>query len=176
MRFSILGCTVLALAACTACSTTPPEPPSEAESESAPAAPAEMPQPTAEAVWSYLEDKNFKSWELWPGKGEFFEGKEPHGALLTNYLNPPAFDAVSNKTGSMPPGAIIVKENYSPEKELMATTVMYKSEGFDSEHNDWFWLKRLADGTVEASGKVASCQKCHGTASGNGYILTGSIK
>ncbi len=28
-----------------------------------------------------------KNFELWPGKGEMYPGKEPHGSLLTTYVN-----------------------------------------------------------------------------------------
>lgn len=167
---------------CFAC--TPAGPPEEAEVApgSAPAA-AETaapsddgPAPTAKAVWNHLQEADYESnWSLWPGKGEFFEGQEPHGALLTNYLNPPAMRALEGDATSMPPGAIIVKHNYTPDRTLAAVTVMYKSAGFDPEHNDWFWLKRAADGTVEASGKVEGCQSCHGAASDNDYVLTGEL-
>lgn len=36
-----------------------------------------------------------------------------------------------NGVGSMPSGAILVKENYMPDSTLAATTVMYKVDGFD---------------------------------------------
>jgi hypothetical protein len=29
------------------------------------------------------EEDNYKSWSLWPGKGETYNGTEPHGALGT---------------------------------------------------------------------------------------------
>ena len=49
----------------------------------------------------------------------------------------------------MPSGAIIVKEHYSPAGELGAVTVMCKKSGYNPEHNDWFRVKELADGTIE---------------------------
>ena len=109
----------------------------------------ELPDTTAASVIAYLDEANYQeSWELWPGLGEKVEGGEPHGMLLTTYLNPVALKAFNDKAGTMPDGAIIVKENYTPDGTLAANTVMYKKSGYNPDHNDWFWLKVLADGTV----------------------------
>jgi hypothetical protein len=136
-----------------------------------------MPEPDAEAVWSHLEQKNYQeSWSMWPGKEALYEGTRPHGALLTTYVNEAALEAIENKAGSMPAGAIIVKENYEPDETLAAVTVMYKAEkGYDPDHNDWFWLKRLPDGKVAASGKVKSCIACHSQKADNDYLFTGDL-
>lgn len=132
----------------------------------------QRPEPKAKAVWDYLQQQNYpENWAYWPGTEAFYEGTEPHGALLTTYVNAVAGEALVDKPSSMPAGSMIVKENYSPDKELAAVTVMYKAEGYNPEHNDWFWLKRLPDGRVEASGKVESCQGCHQT-SETDYLMT----
>jgi hypothetical protein len=137
---------------------------------------AMMPAPDAAALWAHLEAADYReSFGLWPGKGEFYTGREPHGMLLTTYLNDLAMDALTNGAGAMPVGAIVVKENYTPDSTLAAVTVMYKSEGFDPEHNDWYWLKRLADGTVEVSGQGAGCIACHSAQASNDYLFTGQL-
>ena len=82
--------------------------------------------------------------------------------------------AVNSNASAMPNGAIIVKENFTPEGVLAATTVMYKQSGYNPEHNDWFWLKVLADGTIERQGKVEGCQNCHGDVKDNDYVWTGA--
>lgn len=136
-----------------------------------------MPDTTATALWAHLEGAGYTAnWTLWPGKGQLYQGTEPHGMLLTTYLNELALDALTNKAGTMPAGAIVVKENYMPDSTLAAVTVMYKAAvGYNPEHSDWFFLKRLADGTVEASGRVAGCQGCHGGVAANDYLFTGSL-
>jgi hypothetical protein len=135
-----------------------------------------LPDTTGAAVWSYLEAADYRAnWELWPGKGELYTGQEPHGALLTTYLNRAAHAALTGMAGSMPAGAIIVKENYMPDRTLAAITVMYKVEGYDSANNDWYWVKRLADGTIEVQGRGAGCIGCHSAQQGNDYIFTGSL-
>lgn len=137
---------------------------------------ASLPDTTAQAVWSYLSDNDYsQNWEMWPGKSAFYQGTEPHGALLTTYLNEPALKAVTNKAGTMPNGAIIVKENYKPDSTLAATTIMYKREGYNADAGDWFWAKYGPEGGVQASGKVESCIKCHAEAKGNDYLFIGSL-
>lgn len=140
---------------------------------------AQPPDTTAAAVWAHLQQVNYReNWPMWPGKGQLYQGVEPHGMLLTTYLNPVALDAVTNRAGTLPDGAIVVKENYAPDSTFAAATVMYKARGYDPEHNDWFWMKRNADGTVEAQGRVQMCTACHAQEGGarNDYIRTGPIQ
>ncbi len=135
-----------------------------------------LPDTTGAAVWEYLQGVDYRvNWQLWPGKGELYEGQEPHGQLLTTYLNSAAHAALAGLAGSMPAGAIIVKENYMPDSTLAAITVMYKVAGYDSEHNDWFWTKLMPDGTVEVEGRGQGCIACHAAQSRNDYIFTGSL-
>jgi hypothetical protein len=134
------------------------------------------PDTTAAALWSYLESVDYQAnWQLWPNKGELYTGQEPHGALLTTYLSPSAYEAVTGMAGSMPDGAIIVKENYMPDSTLAAVTVIYKSQGYNPAHDDWFWLKRLPDGTVEVQGRGTSCIACHQSQAANDYLFTGPL-
>lgn len=136
------------------------------------------PDTTAAGLWAHLQGSNYReSWATWPGKGELYEGQEPHGMLLTTYLNSLALDAVTNMAGSMPPGAVVVKENFAPDSTYAAATIMYKAAaGYDTTNNNWFWLKRTADGTIEAQGRVAGCIGCHGQQRANDFIFTGALR
>jgi hypothetical protein len=135
-----------------------------------------LPDTTGAALWAYLEAADYQAnWGLWPDKGELYTGQQPHGALLTTYLNPAAQHELQAMAGSMPAGAIIVKENYKPDSTLAAVTVMYKVEGYDPDHNDWFWLKRLPDGTIEVEGRGAGCIACHTAQAANDYVFTGPL-
>ena len=136
---------------------------------------AAMPDTTAEAVWAHLESAGYQSWSMWPGKEAQYTGGEPHGMLLTTYLNEVALEALNGTATSMPAGAMIVKENYMPDGMLAAVTVMYKTESFNPDHNNWFFIKRLADGTVEVGGRGAGCENCHGARADNDYVLTSSL-
>ena len=138
---------------------------------------SDLPDTTGAAMLQYLTEQDYQeAWELWPGKGEKYEGPPPHGMLLTTYLNDAAFNALTSKAGSLPDGSIIVKENYTPEGVLDATTVMYKVAEYNPDHNDWFWTKVAADGTVQEEGKVEGCQACHGQQRDNDYIWTSPLK
>ena len=154
---------------------------SEPEAEPAAAQQAQtLPEASAEAVLAYLTAADFRnSWDLWPGKGEKYEGTEPHGALLTTYLNPAAAQAAADGAGQMPPGAIVVKDNFMPDGMLGASTVMYKIEGYNPEAGDWWWAKFMPDGSVDmdgmAQGRVEMCIGCHAKGADNDYLLTGSI-
>ncbi|MDW7774467.1 MAG: cytochrome P460 family protein [Desulfobulbaceae bacterium] len=137
---------------------------------------AEMPPAEGQAFVRYITETNsYKQWELWPGKDEMYKGTEPHGALLTTYVNKTALEAIKQQAGKMPEGAIIVKENYTPDRKLAAVTAMYRKSGFNPEAGDWFWIKYGPDGKIEASGKAEGCINCHGKAKGNDWLFTGNI-
>lgn len=131
----------------------------------------DLPKPDAKALWDHLQNYQ-KEYKLFPGTQKMYKGSDPHGAWLTTYVNSTAHKALTDaKGGPLPSGSIIVKENFMPDRTLGAVTVMYKVDGYNPQHNDWFWLKRMADGKVEASGKVDACISCH-SASTRDYILT----
>ena len=151
----------------------------------------------ANELWDKMKNENYqKNWKMWPGKEAFYEGKEPHGTFLTTkephetflttYVNAAAHEAIVKTEGKMPPGAIIIKENYLPDKNIASITVMYKIEGFDPDAFDWFWVRFAPSGkvmteekdgkTVTLAGKVASCIECHGKQTSNDYIFTSPLK
>lgn len=140
----------------------------------------EMPvDTTAEAVWAYLQAQDYRdSWDFWPGREPYYEGTEPHGALLSTYLNAPAMRGLTalrnqESVDDLPFGSMLVKENYNPDSTLASITVMYKAEGFDPEHHDWWWMRRFPDGTVQASGRGEMCLSCHQQASASAdYLMT----
>ncbi|MDT8435904.1 MAG: cytochrome P460 family protein [Gemmatimonadota bacterium] len=138
------------------------------------------PDTTGAAVWSHLQRVDYAAnWDLWPGTGEYYEGQQPHGMLLTTYVNDVAAAGLASDAGRLPAGAIIVKENYKPDSTLVAVTTMYKVEGYNPDANDWFWVKHLPDGSVDgdgaAQGRVQSCIGCHGRQAANDYLFTGEL-
>ncbi|TAL24954.1 MAG: hypothetical protein EPN94_06195 [Nitrospirae bacterium] len=134
-----------------------------------------LPGPNAEKLYEYIvRYKPYTEWELWPKKGKFYEGAEPHGAPLTTFVNDAAFHSIFEKKG-MADGSIIVKENIA-DKKSVTLTVMYKIKGYNPDAGDWFWAKYNPDGKVEASGKVKGCIDCHSKMKDNDYIFTGKVK
>jgi len=141
--------------------------------------PVEVPMDTTvAAVRGHLDIENYQeNWSMWPEREALYSGAEPHGLLLTTYVNDIArtgIDAMrEGALTEMPFGAVVVKENYMPDSTLDAITVMYKHEGYNPEHNDWYWVKYLADRTVEAAGRADGCIGCHAQAGENrDYLLT----
>lgn len=133
------------------------------------------PDTTEAAVWTHLQEEAYRdNWALWPGTGELYSGTEPHGMLLTTYLNATAEEALAGGTdaGDLPFGSIVVKENYMPDSTYAAATVMYRVEGYNPDHDDWLFAKYNGPrGEVEAFGRAAGCQACHQEAQ-TGYIYT----
>ncbi len=107
-----------------------------------------------------------------------YEGVEPHGMMLETFYT---FATVGGHTG-----ALVVKRNYGPEgvsvdevlgdpgTHLGAYTVMFQREdGYDPDNQNWFWVKYLPDGSLDATpdgmalaGMVgknadAGCIACH---------------
>ncbi|HUF13913.1 MAG TPA: cytochrome P460 family protein [Longimicrobiales bacterium] len=134
---------------------------------------ASLPDTTAEAVWAYLRQQDYReSWSLWPGKSRLYAGTEPHGMLLTTYVNEIAHEALTRgAVADLPAGSILVKENYMPDSTLAAATVMYRVDGYNPDHEDWLFAKYDAQGTAEAFGRAPMCQACHQQAR-TGYVYT----
>ena len=80
---------------------------------------------------------------------------------------------------NLPHRSVIVKENYSPDKKLMAITVMQRSKGYDTEHSDWYYAKYMPDGKIARTppemknmpiaGKFMKCIECHAGADGDDF-------
>lgn len=165
----------------TGCQRSADERPAETAPAAAPM--AELPDTTGAAVWAYLQKAAYRdNWTLWPDRGELYKGQEPHGMLLTSYLNDAALQALTSRAGTMPDGAIIIKENYMPDSTLAAVTVMYKVAGYNPDHNDWYFTKHLPDGTLDKApngmsleGRLPGCQACHSAKKDNDYIYTSAI-
>lgn len=137
---------------------------------------ADRPAASGKDVIYYLNQNDYQSWQLWPGKTKLYPGRHPHGALLTTYVSAGAFKAIEGKSGNIPAGEFIVKENFTPDKALAAVTVMYKLAGYNPEGGDWFWLKYAADGTIQKEGKVGGCIGCHAAVKTNDWLFIGPVK
>lgn len=136
-----------------------------------------LPKAEGKAVYDYITKTNpYHNWALFPGKDKLYKGAHPHGALLTTYVNDIALKGINDKVGTLANGAMIIKENYMPDKMLGAVTVMYRVDGYDPDAGDWFWAKYTADGAIEKEGKVAGCINCHTAAITNDWVFTGPVK
>jgi hypothetical protein len=124
-------------------------------------------------LWEFLQKEHYaKNWKMYPGTKAFYPGKEPHGALLTTYVNDVAYNGIKGKQKTMPDESIIVKKNYTADKKLAALTVMQKlRKGYNPQAGNWFWVKYLPDGKIAAAGKVEACISCHAKAKATDYLF-----
>jgi len=132
---------------------------------------AATPGPDGAQLSNYImKDNPYTNWKLWPGTKKLYKGMEPHGALLTVYVNQIALDSMKGKTFAE--GSIIVKENYTADAKLVGLTTMYKVKGSNPEGGDWFYLNSTPDGQVGGAGKVEGCMKCHAKAADKDYVFS----
>lgn len=131
----------------------------------------------ADRVWRLVHEESYDLlWHYETGQpAGFYEGSEPHGAILQTFMNDIAFDAVGSSLDAFPPGAIFVKENYTPERVLDATTVMVKIDGYNPEAGDWFWAKYQPDGSLDAAGRPDGCIACHTQVSDNDFVYDATL-
>jgi hypothetical protein len=136
----------------------------------------EKPKVDAQALWTHISTESpYLDWSLWPGTDEYSEATV-HAKYVTTYVNPAAKKAIEEKRGTLPDGAIIVKENYKADKTLAAIAVMKKVDGYDPKINDWFFAKYKPSGEVDKEEKISKCTNCHREVSENDYIFTDKLK
>ncbi len=134
----------------------------------------DMPGPDGNALWNYISKVSpYTQWSYWPDHQGMQKGRAPHGPLHKVFVNKKALNSAK------PPlqyGAIEVKENYSPAKELKAITVMYKVKGYNPKDGDWFWVKYSPRGEPLKAGKPKGCIGCHGTRAANDFVVVHDFK
>ncbi|MGI6207600.1 MAG: cytochrome P460 family protein [Anaerolineae bacterium] len=149
----------------------------QAQQGPTPSVPSPLEAPLNEALairlWVQLQNANYRQeWDTIPGKGTFYQGQDPHGALLSTYLNPGLIDEIRRRPGVLPNSATLVLESYTPERTLESVAVMQKQAGYNAGHNDWFWAEYGPDGTVRSAGRVPGCIACHGGVWSNDYVYS----
>lgn len=120
-------------------------------------------------VWRQISTGGYQGWAPFPGlPAGYYQGTQPHGALLKIYANRAMFTAPDQP----PDGTIIVKENYGNDRRLATVTLMRKVKGFDPANQDWWWGQFGPGGLVQESGVVPACIGCHRNAQGGDYLFS----
>jgi hypothetical protein len=125
---------------------------------------------SAKTLWTRIkqEDK-YTKYKSWPGYDGMHPGKAPHGRYHKIYVNDIALNSLPNTKRVLPEGSIIVKENFSGDKEMVAITMMAKVNGYNPSAGDWFWAKYDIKNKSFKSGKPAKCIECHTAEKNNDY-------
>ena len=131
----------------------------------------------AEEMWLYLKHGPvaYDEWRAFPGKPEALQrGRSPHGSRIRLVANRKA----RMNSSSLIHGSMLLLENYNATgNRLTSITLMYRSEGYDPQHNDWFWAKYRPDGTLAkvngrpGAGRMSSCIECHKQAGGGDFVF-----
>lgn len=130
--------------------------------------------PSAAKLFTLVTETDpFETWAQFPGLEGTVESAAPHGPMSRTWINEEVESALTNYTGSLPVGSVIVKENLgeSDTDKANSWTIMWKVTGFDPDHNDWFWANITPEGVVNAEGKVDGCIACHSGAQDNDFVF-----
>lgn len=131
---------------------------------------------SGERLWQRVtEESDYHNYRQWKGHDGMRPGQSPHGVWHEVFANRDIYDALPVSGGEVPYGSIIVKENYTSNKEFDKFTIMAKVEGYSPETNDWFWAAISSDGEVLAEGSPMGCLSCHGGLVSNDYIIIKNI-
>lgn len=131
---------------------------------------------SGESLWDRITtESDYKTYGYFENQKGLLPGQSPHGVLHEIFVNADLLESIP-VTDQLPYGSIIVKENYTPDKELDKLTVMAKVEGYNPEHNDWFWAAYSKDGKVLVEGKPGGCISCHQGMNYNDYVIVEDIK
>jgi hypothetical protein len=138
----------------------------------------------AEKLWQSVQ-----GYESWLTRSDYYEGNQPHGKILRNYFSIVTVDGknypviIKDNYGGV--GATVSTVSQNPGNYLAAVTIMVKrSDGYDSDNQNWFWVKYKPDGTIDknekdislagrvAKGMDTGCINCHAKAKGNDYYFS----
>jgi hypothetical protein len=108
----------------------------------------------------------FREWQLFPGTTELQESQgNPHSEFGSIYANPIAQTSISANAHQMPDGAIVARECFDKDQELIKITTMRKTEG------QWFYSVYDTKGNILLTGETESCVECHKDASKDSLFL-----
>lgn len=137
------------------------------------------PTPTATPVpeCAVGPEPDFSGYESWTKVN--LEPIKGHEVMVNIYMDDLAKDIYLSASGeTFPVCAKIVKTHLAGDSDVAtAITVMVKMpEGYDPQHNDWWWGMYDAEGkTAEMSGKVPVCIGCHLPAASADYVFSKKV-
>ncbi len=126
-----------------------------------------------EQFWASLIQSQYHNWAPLAGQTEDFyrTPKSPHGKKSKLFVNRIA----SSKRTELPPGSVLISENYDQTGTLASVTVMNRIKGYAPRSGDWYWTEYQPDSQGNGqdrrtSGHLSSCIECHQAAGGGDYV------
>jgi Cytochrome P460 len=81
------------------------------------------------------------------------------------YVNATAAQAWRSESATIPPGAMLVKEQFdrtvSGDRPAGVVAMEKREAGFDPDNGDWRWIAVDAKGAIVKDGKIDRCSACH---------------
>jgi hypothetical protein len=178
MRISLLFLTVIMSALMSGCGANPffaPTATATATPTSTPLPPTPTATPVPECAVGDAPD--FSGYESWTKVNS--EPIKGHEVLVNIYVDDLAKDIYLSASGEpFPVCSRIVKTHLAGNFDIVtAVTVMVKMpEGYDPEHNDWWWGMYDAEGEkAEMSGVVPVCFACHLQTASEDYVFSQKV-
>jgi hypothetical protein len=143
---------------------------------------ASIPEPSADLTLTCFTDSHptFTDYTTWTKVNS--KPIDGHETKVNIYVNNLAKEVYLSASGEVfPVCATIVKTHLSiaadASETVTAVTVMVKMpDGFDPQHNDWWWGKYDAAGkSAEMNGKVQVCIACHMPAAAADYVFSQKV-
>lgn len=162
---SIVSIVLLALlCSCqTPTSSEPTEPnaPASGEPSASPAV-----EPTSQELVAYAE-----SYQTYQAINSELKPSNIHGSQVKTFIDKTGIENYQNKTFPYPEGTVSIKESFDSKGELNRLYIMKKIEGYDPEHNDWYYGVMSPEGVASKSGRLSSCISCHEGAKDKDYLF-----
>lgn len=126
-------------------------------------------------------EMSFEDWRSWNRVNPTVLLSKGHADEYVDiYVDDLAKDTYLAASSPYPECSRIVKAHYTDETatEVEKLTIMVKMpEGYDPEHNDWWYAQYDPTGTTaRAQGKtIFECRSCHQQASGTDYLFSEEV-
>lgn len=111
------------------------------------------PEEIATELWTLINTEQYQQWKEMPGPGALIEDADKKKSYTKTYANDIAYATIEQKSKSLPPGSIIVKEKYDDQDQLQSISAMINLGGDDPKDINWFWAQYSPDGKLLNSGQ-----------------------
>ena len=105
----------------------------EAEADMEKSAPPKV----AAELWDLINKEGYREhWKMMPGQDAYQDAGD--GKLVTTYVNGIYYRALERGEDKLPPGGIVVSDNYDMDKTLQSVSVKANIPGYDKTKGDIF--------------------------------------
>ncbi len=111
------------------------------------------PEEIATELWTLINTEQYQQWKEMPGPGALTKDADKKKSYTKTYANDIAYETIEQKSQSLPPGSIIVKEKYDDQDQLQSISAMINLGGDDPKDINWFWAQYSPDGKLLNSGQ-----------------------